>query len=232
MVDGVIRLFRDLFDVLLGHSIIPDIVNGTIRWFGSLPGRVAQIFYSMAIGAISQVAGLLRYVAGIPGAIARTFSGAGSWLYNAGRAIMIGLWNGVASLWNWLVARFRDLTNLIPRIKGPPERDRRLLTPAGVAIMQGLGEGIASQIPALRSTLGRVTNAIALPGVAGPVAPGAVAAAASAPRGAPAAAGVGGGPIVLEVRSGGSKVDDFLVEMLRKAVRVHGGGDVQIALGS
>ncbi|GAA4626600.1 hypothetical protein GCM10023196_035500 [Actinoallomurus vinaceus] len=231
MVDGVIRLFRDLFDILLGHSIIPDIVRGTISWFAQLPGRVAGIFYSMAAGAISQAAGLLRYVSGIPGAIARTFAGAGSWLYNAGRAIMIGLWDGVASLWNWLVARFRDLTNLIPRIKGPPEKDRRLLTPAGVAIMQGLGEGIASQIPALRSTLGRVTNAIALPGAGVQAAPAAAGAAAGAPRGVTAAAGGGGGTVVLEVRSGGSKVDDLLVELLRKAVRVHGGGNVQLALG-
>jgi hypothetical protein len=40
----------------------------------------------------------------------------------------------------------------------------------------------------------------------------------------------GGGPTVLEIRSGGSKLDDFLLEILRKAVRVRG-GDVQLVLG-
>lgn len=42
--------------------------------------------------------------------------------------------------------------------------------------------------------------------------------------------GVGGGPVVLEIRSGGSQFDDLLVEVLRKAIRVRG-GNVQLALG-
>jgi hypothetical protein len=42
--------------------------------------------------------------------------------------------------------------------------------------------------------------------------------------------GGGGGPAVIEIRSGGSKMDDLLVEILRKAVHVRG-GDVQVVLG-
>jgi hypothetical protein len=46
------------------------------------------------------------------------------------------------------------------------------------------------------------------------------------------AGGGGGGAAVvhLEINSGGSQLDDFLVELLRKAVRVRG-GDVQLVLG-
>lgn len=42
--------------------------------------------------------------------------------------------------------------------------------------------------------------------------------------------GGGGGTIVLEINSGGSKLDDLLVELLRKAVRDRG-GNVQVVLG-
>jgi hypothetical protein len=35
---------------------------------------------------------------------------------------------------------------------------------------------------------------------------------------------------ILEIHSGGTKVDDLLVELLQKAVRVRG-GDVQLVLG-
>ncbi|MGW7440603.1 hypothetical protein [Streptomyces sp. NPDC054849] len=49
------------------------------------------------------------------------------------------------------------------------------------------------------------------------------------------AAGMGGGggngPIVLEIRSGGSRWDDMLVDSLRHAIRVKG-GDVQVVLGT
>jgi hypothetical protein len=32
-VKGVVNWFKWLFDILLGHSIIPDIVHGAIDWF-------------------------------------------------------------------------------------------------------------------------------------------------------------------------------------------------------
>lgn len=44
------------------------------------------------------------------------------------------------------------------------------------------------------------------------------------------AAAAGGGPMVLEIRSGGSRLDDLLVEILRNAVRTRG-GNVQLVLG-
>ncbi|WP_413102214.1 hypothetical protein [Streptomyces sp. Inha503] len=57
-------------------------------------------------------------------------------------------------------------------------------------------------------------------------------AAAGAPRPAAAAAGAAGEsePMVLEIRSGGSRMDDLLVELLRGAIRVKG-GNVQRVLG-
>ncbi|MFH9248240.1 phage tail protein [Streptomyces lydicus] len=45
-----------------------------------------------------------------------------------------------------------------------------------------------------------------------------------------AGAAGGGGTVVLELHSGGARLDDLLVEILRKAVRVRG-GDVQFVLG-
>jgi len=45
------------------------------------------------------------------------------------------------------------------------------------------------------------------------------------------AAGGGGGTVVLEIHSGGSRLDDLLVEVLRKSIRSRG-GDVQVVLGT
>ncbi|MFI5524977.1 phage tail protein [Streptomyces platensis] len=45
-----------------------------------------------------------------------------------------------------------------------------------------------------------------------------------------AAAAGGGGTVVLELHSGGARLDDLLIEIIRKAVRVRG-GDVQFVLG-
>jgi hypothetical protein len=54
------------------------------------------------------------------------------------------------------------------------------------------------------------------------------------PAGQTRAALDGGGrrePLVLEIRSGGSRMDDLLVQVLQKAIRTRG-GDVQVVLGS
>jgi hypothetical protein len=173
-------------------NFVVSAVNGVLKaigWLNRLPGQVGGWFASMARGAVNNANAMLKWIQGIPGAIARVFSGAGKWLYNAGRNIIVGLWNGVVSLWNWLVSKFHSLTNLIPHIKGPPERDRKLLTPAGVAIMQSLGAGITSQIPALKRTLAGVTDQIG-------ISPLALAAVAPPPRGAGPMAGQAGMPDV------------------------------------
>ncbi len=72
-----------------------------------------------------------------------------------------------------LRSKLRSITDLIPDVKGPIDKDRRLLTPAGVAIMQGLIAGIDSQRSNLRSTLNGVTGMVAGASLGGLRAPGA-----------------------------------------------------------
>ena len=46
------------------------------------------------------------------------------------------------------------------------------------------------------------------------------------------ARGGGAGKITLEVRTGGSSADEFLATMIKKYVKVRGGGSVERAFGS
>lgn len=41
-VVGVIDFFTNLWDELVGHSIVPDTVNGIVEWFTDLPGMVFE----------------------------------------------------------------------------------------------------------------------------------------------------------------------------------------------
>ena len=54
IVKGIIGQFKLLYDVLLGHSIIPDIVNGIISWFLKLPSKIVAIVISLATGVQSK----------------------------------------------------------------------------------------------------------------------------------------------------------------------------------
>ena len=39
-VKGVIGFFKNLWDELVGHSIVPDTVKGIVKWFTDMPGMV------------------------------------------------------------------------------------------------------------------------------------------------------------------------------------------------
>lgn len=51
-VKWVVDKFKALFDILLGHSIIPDIVRGTIDWFKSLWRRLKEIVKAIKDGIV------------------------------------------------------------------------------------------------------------------------------------------------------------------------------------
>ena len=38
--EGVVDWFQKLWDVLVGHSIVPDTINAIVEWFVSLPGKI------------------------------------------------------------------------------------------------------------------------------------------------------------------------------------------------
>jgi phage-related protein len=124
------------------RSAASDLVSGTVRKIAELPGKVG-----------AEVGKTKSRVTG-------AFSGAGSWLYSAGRAIMSGLLNGIQAAWNSVAGYLSSLAGKIKSLKGPLEKDRRLLIPEGAAIMDGLMEGLSSRFGGLAAMLSGLTDGI------------------------------------------------------------------------
>lgn len=85
-------------------------------------------------------------------------------LYGAGASLIQGLIDGINSMIGSLTSTLGGVTNLIPRVKGPMEKDRVLLKPSGQAIMQGLIGGINTEVPALARSLTAITNSMSVNG--------------------------------------------------------------------
>lgn len=66
----------------------------------------------------------------------------GSLLYEQGKAIIQGLWDGLKALWESVKGWVSGIADWISANKGPISKDRKLLIPAGRAIMQGLRRGL------------------------------------------------------------------------------------------
>lgn len=181
-------------------------------------------------GTINKVVGLISFVRGLPGRITGAIGNLNNLLYNKGMDIVRGLWNGIQSMGEWLRKTLIGWAkNLIP---GPIADALGIGSPSKVMaevvgrwIPAGVVEGIHAGQGALDRTMAELVRpptssaAMGMGRVLG--------AGGAAPMTRAGAAGVA----LLELRSSGSKEDDYLLERLRKSIRVRG-GNVQLVLGS
>jgi phage-related protein len=159
VVQSVFNIVRTIIVTVLG------VIQGAVKIFsGILSGDWSQVWEG-----VQQVFGSI--VSGI-GDVAREFftnlgpniigflGNVGGLLLNAGKAIIDGLLKGLQDAFGGVQDFIGGVGQWIAEHKGPIPYDRRLLVPAGVAIMTGLRKGLAGQLPQLRKTLGTVTDEI------------------------------------------------------------------------
>ena len=119
-------------------------VQGIIGFFSGLGSTIVGIFNSAANGARNAWNGVVGWFRGLPGTIGGFFSNAGSILSNAGAAIINGFWDGLKGAWNNVTGWISGIGDWIKEHKGPISYDRRLLIPAGQAIMTGFAQGLTA----------------------------------------------------------------------------------------
>lgn len=121
-------------------ALVRNGIGAAGRAFQSLPGQ--------ARSAMSSVGSTIRGAAG----------GWGGVLVGAGRAIIDGLIRGIRSALGRLRSTLGSVTSMIPRWKGPYEKDKVLLKDAGHAIMDGLIKAISERQKRLKTELQAVTT--------------------------------------------------------------------------
>lgn len=84
-------------------------------------------------------------------------------LWEAGKAILDGFLGGLKSAWNAVTDFVGGIASWIAEHKGPIEYDRKLLIPAGNAIMDGLNEGLKNSFLDVQKTVSKMTEEISTP---------------------------------------------------------------------
>jgi phage-related minor tail protein len=208
-------------------AALPGLVGQVLSWAASRGQSGAATAVSWVTNQFRRIPGAVgRALSSLPGTVQSAASGAGSWLYRAGQDIVRGAirgvqsmassaYNSVANIGGNMVSGFRDAIGW--------HSPAAAFVPGGQAIVQGIQQGIGqASSPAVMAVSGLGTQlASALPGPA-----------ASSPA-ALASGGGGATRLLVEIRGGdGSALDDLLVQILRKRIRVEGGGSVQAAFGT
>jgi len=131
-----------------------------IAWYVNLAVQVAGAmarFVGAVINGISQVIGWFQR---LPGNIGSAIGNAGHMLWDAGSAIMNGLWNGLKQRWEQVKNWVGGLGDKIKALKGPLNKDKVMLVKEGGAIMEGLNKGLMSGYKDVARTLSGMTTDI------------------------------------------------------------------------
>lgn len=238
LVAGVIIAYKksDKF-----RAVVQAAMKGVVRAFGWLWDKAKEVWrwlggaFSKAkdyitapirIGirkAIDHFRTMNRKAREIPGKIKDAFSKANTLLFNAGKNVVIGLWDGIKGMGSWLWDKvYGFMTSAIP---GPVKKALGIASPSKVGRMlggyfgQGMGLGIDDERGGVEAAAGRLARA-AIPSQ---TALGAI------PRQRTGAGAGGGAGAAVSVEFVG---DAAFVDFMRQIVKVKGQGDVQKAFGT
>ncbi|MFB7843823.1 hypothetical protein [Microbacterium sp. NPDC056052] len=155
---GVGQFISDVWDGFIGFvqgifqgyvAWVMSVASGFVNGWNAVWSRVGQIISDVWTNVVS-------FFQGIPGAIGGLLSGAGTWLYNIGRDIIQGLWNGLKSIWSSVSAWFEDtFGGIIDTVAGifgiaSPSKVMRQM---GVWVGEGFVQGLDSMTPQVETAM-------------------------------------------------------------------------------
>jgi SLT domain-containing protein/phage-related protein len=117
-VKGIVDFFTWLWDVLVGHSIVPDTINAIIQWFLELPGKIFGIvsgwvqgiigfFVNLATTVISTVVGWMQNLWNAFNAGLAPLRAAWDAVWNGIKAAAEFVWNAIQAAWGAFLAYVR-----------------------------------------------------------------------------------------------------------------------------
>ncbi len=140
LIPPILNLARAFIDWIMpaARGVI-DIFRNVISWLGDL-----------AVGVAKAGKSVIDWFRDLPGKLWGFVKDAGSWLFNAGKNIVTGLWNGIVDMWNRMVGWLGDLLNgLVSQVTGILQINSpsRVFKEIGEFVMQGFQLGIEDAAP-------------------------------------------------------------------------------------
>lgn len=144
---GIGSFFTSLWDSIVAFvtavavgfvNFLFDTFNGFLSFWNSIWTNVDSFLRDTWNNAVA-------FIQGIPQSILDVFTGAATWLYNIGRDIMQGLWNGLKSIWEsvsgWFEDTFGGIIDTVAGIFGIASPSR-VMREMGIFVGQGFVEGL------------------------------------------------------------------------------------------
>lgn len=135
----------------------PSIVaSGMARVSSAVLDRLSKI----RDGVVTRGARVLDWFRDLPSKILNAVGDLGSVLLHAGEDLIQGFIDGIGNKFGAVKDKLGDLTDSLTSWKGPPSKDKRLLTPVGELIIDGLVAGFDSRRAKVKNALQSLTTDI------------------------------------------------------------------------
>lgn len=168
--DGIVSVASSIWDSLVDivssvWNAITSVVSGAV----SAVSSAISAGFNTARSIVSSVMNAMRAViSSVWNGIKSLFSAGVNFIKSVvhvdlsaeGRAIMNSFFNGLKSVWESIKSFVSGIAGWIKAHKGPISLDRKLLIPAGQAIMSGLNEGLTNGFENVQSNISAMAGAI------------------------------------------------------------------------
>lgn len=169
--DGIVAVASGVWNGLVAvisgaWNTIVSVINGAISIVRSVISSGFNGAKAIVQGAMNAMRGV---ISSIWNAIKGVFRAGVNFIRSVvhvdlsgqGRAIMNSFFNGLKSVWNSIKSFISHIAGWIKAHKGPISYDRKLLIPAGRAIMEGLNSGLTKQFANVKSNVSTMAEMIA-----------------------------------------------------------------------
>lgn len=145
--DGIRAIVQGIWDqirniISTAMTAVRTVLSTAWNAITNLTRGALRLFVLAISNGISSAVG---WFLGLPGRFLRALGDVGRLLYDAGRRILTGLWDGMKSVFGTIRDGLGGLASSIVSWKGPPEYDSVMLVDNGQRIISGLLEGMQSE---------------------------------------------------------------------------------------
>ncbi len=163
IVSGIVTAVSGYFKGL--GQMLSGIWNSVRSAASSIWNAISSTIRNLANSAINGVkgawSGITGWASGVWNGVKYAIRAAMNFsLFGAGSAIMNGFLDGLRSVWGAITSFVGGIASWIRRHKGPIQYDRKLLIPAGNAIMTGLNAGLVDNFKTVQKNVSGMAGSI------------------------------------------------------------------------
>lgn len=150
LVEGAVNLFVGIIQAI--PIILPDLIRAVINMIPKIVQTLIRATPQIFKGALQMLGGLLQ---AIPNVLKAAVAG----LWDIGRNLVIGLWNGISNVTGWILDKIRGFgASILSGIKGifgihSPSKEMEWM---GQMLDQGLARGITGGVGVVDDAMGEL----------------------------------------------------------------------------